>query len=89
MGHTDPALALRLYRHSMRRGDDEKAQLRALVDGAELALIGTESDSEGSEDDDSTPVASPENAEFAGDSEARPARFELATSRSGGERSIH
>jgi hypothetical protein len=26
---------------------------------------------------------------FAGDSQTRPARFELATSRSGGERSIH
>jgi hypothetical protein len=33
MGHTDPALALRVYRQSMRRGEDEKAQLRALVDG--------------------------------------------------------
>jgi integrase len=33
MGHTDPALALRVYRQSMRRGDDEKAQLRALIDG--------------------------------------------------------
>ena len=28
MGHTDPALALRVYRQSMRRGEDEKAQLR-------------------------------------------------------------
>jgi integrase len=33
MGHTDPALALRVYRQSMRRGDDEKAALRALVEG--------------------------------------------------------
>jgi hypothetical protein len=33
MGHTDPALALRVYRQSMRRGEDEKAQLRALIDG--------------------------------------------------------
>jgi integrase len=33
MGHTDPALALRVYRQSMRRGDDEKATLRRLVDG--------------------------------------------------------
>ena len=29
MGHTDPALALRVYRQSMRRGEDEKAQMRA------------------------------------------------------------
>lgn len=27
MGHTDPALALRVYRQSMRRGEDEKAAL--------------------------------------------------------------
>ncbi len=33
MGHTDPALALRVYRQTMRRGDDEKTRLRALVDG--------------------------------------------------------
>jgi integrase len=40
MGHTDPALALRVYRQTMRRGDDEKAQLRALVEGVEVAEIG-------------------------------------------------
>ncbi len=34
MGHTDPGLALRVYRQSMRRGEGEKAQLRALIDGA-------------------------------------------------------
>jgi integrase len=56
MGHTDPALALRLYRHSMRRGDDERAKLRALVDGVELAPIGTEGDSEVSERENSTSV---------------------------------
>ncbi len=33
MGHTDPALALRVYRQSMRRGEDEKAALRALIEG--------------------------------------------------------
>ncbi len=33
MGHTDPALALRVYRQSMRRGEDEKIALRRLVDG--------------------------------------------------------
>jgi integrase len=33
MGHTDPALALRVYRQAMRRGEDEKARLRTLVDG--------------------------------------------------------
>jgi hypothetical protein len=33
-GHTDPALALRVYRQAMRRGDEEKAALQVLVDGA-------------------------------------------------------
>jgi hypothetical protein len=41
MGHSDPALALLIYRQAMRRSDDEKAQLRALVDGTELPLTGT------------------------------------------------
>jgi integrase len=33
MGHTDPALALRVYRQTMRRGDEEKTRLRELVEG--------------------------------------------------------
>lgn len=33
MGHTSPELALKVYRQAMRRGEDEKAALRALVDG--------------------------------------------------------
>lgn len=33
MGHTDPALALRVYRQTMRRDDGEKTALRALVEG--------------------------------------------------------
>jgi len=37
MGHTDPALALRVYRQAMRRDDGERGRLRALVDGVEPA----------------------------------------------------
>jgi len=33
MGHADPGLALRIYRQAMRRGEDERAQLRAVVEG--------------------------------------------------------
>jgi hypothetical protein len=40
MGHTNPALALRVYRQAVRRGEDEKAQLRALVEGADVAESG-------------------------------------------------
>lgn len=31
IGHTDPAFTLRIYTHGMRRGDDEREALRALV----------------------------------------------------------
>lgn len=41
MGHTDPALALRVYRQTMRRGDNEKARLRALVEGVEVTFGGS------------------------------------------------
>ncbi len=34
MGHTDPALALRVYRQSMRRDDGEKGRLRLLIEGS-------------------------------------------------------
>ncbi len=37
MGHTDPALALRVYAQAMRRGVDEQASLRALVEGGPAA----------------------------------------------------
>jgi integrase len=47
MGHTDPGLALRIYRQSMRRGVDEKAALRALVEGEQLAVIGIRGENEG------------------------------------------
>ncbi len=40
MGHTNPGLALRVYRQAMRRGEDEKARLRALIEGGEVADIG-------------------------------------------------
>ena len=41
IGHTNAAFTLRVYRHGMRRGADEKARLHALVGGAEMAPTGT------------------------------------------------
>lgn len=38
MGHTDPALALRVYRQAMRRGENEKVALTMLVEGRSTAL---------------------------------------------------
>ncbi len=37
MGHADQGLALRVYAQAMRRGEDETAQLRALVEGGVMA----------------------------------------------------
>ena len=34
MGHSDPALALRVYRQAMRRGENEKADLHRLIEGS-------------------------------------------------------
>jgi hypothetical protein len=33
LGHTDPALALRIYAQAMRRDEGEAERLRALVEG--------------------------------------------------------
>ncbi len=49
MGHTDPALALRVYRQSMRRGEDEKAQMQALVEGGVWANMSERSEVKASE----------------------------------------
>jgi integrase/recombinase XerC len=43
MGHTDPKLALKVYAQVMRRGDDETAALRRLVEGSEMAANGSRS----------------------------------------------
>ena len=37
MGHTDPGLALKVYAQAMRRGEDEQAALRELVEGGMVA----------------------------------------------------
>ena len=47
LGHTDPGLALRIYARAMRHDENEKAQLRALVDGAHWAAMGSETEAEG------------------------------------------
>ncbi len=33
LGHTDPSFTLRVYRHGMRRGENERRLLRSLVAG--------------------------------------------------------
>ena len=40
LGHTDPAFTLRVYSHMMRRSEDERERLKALVEGHDWAQIG-------------------------------------------------
>lgn len=51
MGHTDSALALRVYKEGrrMRRDDAEVTALRALADGGQLAVIGSRASSKPSD----------------------------------------
>ena len=46
MGHTDPALALRVYRQAMRRDEGEKTKLRELVEGGIVANGGQREENE-------------------------------------------
>jgi integrase len=55
MGHTDPGLALRVYRQSMRRDENEKAALRRLVEGSVLPANGSTSENGGACDPDREP----------------------------------
>ena len=41
MGHTTPGLALRVYAQALRRDEQESTRLSALVEGGELAVIGS------------------------------------------------
>ena len=41
LGHADPNFTMSVYTHAMRFDDDERARLRAFVEGVELAAIGT------------------------------------------------
>jgi integrase len=40
LGHTDPAFTLRVYAHTMRRSEDERQRLKALVEGHVWAANG-------------------------------------------------
>jgi hypothetical protein len=46
MGHADPDLALKVYRHAMRREDGENDRLRALVNGESFGGFGSDAEIE-------------------------------------------
>lgn len=43
LGHAHPAFTLRVYTHLMRRGKDERARLKALVQGKDMEAVPSES----------------------------------------------
>jgi hypothetical protein len=47
LGHTDPKFTLRLYAQEMHRHEGHRDRLRALVEGADWAPMGTKRESEG------------------------------------------
>jgi integrase len=55
LGHADVSVTARIYPHTMKLDGDEKARLKALWEGTELAPAGTRSDSE--EEPDASHVA--------------------------------
>jgi integrase len=88
LGHTDPAFTLRVYRHGMRRDPAARARLRSLVGAADWAPMGTNADAGMLAAVSWHAADPPEGPPLQAQSQARPAGFEPATSRSGGERSI-
>ena len=44
LGHTDPAFNPRVYAHAMQRDGEQRARLRALVEGTDWAQTGTNLD---------------------------------------------
>jgi hypothetical protein len=45
-GHADMSVTYRIYTHVMRLEDDEREQLRALIEGSQLAAIGSRGESD-------------------------------------------
>ena len=97
VGHAESRMTLDVYAQLLdRRKRDHGVAFDALLADARDTLYGPRSEGFGPSFgplSPKTPDADPESVEqtslFAGTPETRPARFELATSRSGGERSIH
>ena len=84
LGHTDPAFTLRLYTHTMRREDPERARLRALVDGEAWAPAGTSLKIERQRARTTVGPKKRKTPPKQGFPKARPAGFEPAASCSGG-----
>lgn len=49
LGHTDPKFTLRVYTHMMRRGEEERERLKALVEGRAMTVDGAAEEGRDSE----------------------------------------
>ncbi len=97
VGHAESKMTLDVYSQLLdRRKRDHGVAFDALLTSARSTLYGSQNEafgppfgplSPGKPNGASEPAE--QTSSFAGTSNTRPARFELATSRSGGERSIH
>jgi integrase len=59
--HTDPTLTIRVYAQLMRRSPEERAALKALINGSDWAPTGTSEPQEASADPDGAEAAQPRN----------------------------
>jgi hypothetical protein len=93
VGHAESRMTLDVYSQLLdRRKRDHGVAFDALLADARSTLYGSQNEGfRPPSPDTPNPASEPseQTSSFAGTSETRPARFELATSRSGGERSIH
>ena len=85
MGHATAELTLAVYARPMGRRDGEPERLRALVNGAEIGTATDSHDTILAFDDQPRRHDEGESGRFAACSRTRPAGFEPATSRSGGD----
>jgi hypothetical protein len=97
VGHAESRMTLDVYSQLLdRQKRDHGVAFDALLADARSTLYGSQNEGFGPpfgplSPDKPNPASEPseQTSSFAGPFETRPARFELATSRSGGERSIH
>jgi hypothetical protein len=89
LGHTESSFTIRVYRHGMRRDHASKEHLQRFVLAAEWAAMGSSAHFEGQMEVGESDGAAPKGVPEQGISAKHPAKRALATSFSGGERSIH
>ncbi len=68
VGHSDPKVTLSIYAQVMYRGEGERERLKAVVEGADWALLGTGDDFESPKPGEQLSLDAVESRSDAGDS---------------------